>query len=43
MESSLSSLADNLAEGFHNSKCEDCKSGLEYIKVKDKNYQYLNV
>ena len=36
MASSLSSPADNLAEGLHNSECKDCKSGFEYIKVKDK-------
>ena len=36
IDSSLSSLADNLAKGFHNSKCEDCESCLEYMKVKDK-------
>ena len=35
MASSLSSLADNLAEGLHNSKCNDCKSYLEYMNVKD--------
>ena len=32
---SLSSLADNLSEGLHNGKCNDCKSCLEYISVKD--------
>ena len=31
----LSSLVDNLAEGFHNDKCTDCKSCLEYISTKD--------
>ena len=36
MGSSLSNPADNLADGLHNSKCKDCKSCLEYIKVKDK-------
>ena len=34
--SSLSSLGDNLPEGLHNNKCKECKSCLEYIKVKDK-------
>ena len=33
--SSLLSLADNLAEGLQNSKCETSKSGLEYAAVKD--------
>ena len=40
MSSSLSSLADNFAEGLHNSKCMDCESCLKYnsienIKIKD--------
>ena len=30
MESSLSNLADNLAEGIHKIKCKDCKCFLEY-------------
>ena len=38
--SSLSSLADNLTKGFHNSKCKDSKSCLEYVEAKDK---YLSV
>ena len=28
------SLADNLAEGLHNSKCKDCKSILNMQKLK---------
>ena len=36
MVSSLSSLADNLSEGLHNSKCKVFKSCLEFIKVKNK-------
>ena len=35
MSSSLSSLADNLSEGFHSDKCIDCKSYLDYMSVKD--------
>ena len=35
MASSLSSLADNLAEGLRNNKCKDFKSCLKYIKIKD--------
>ena len=31
-----SNLADNFAEGHHNSKCTDCKPCFEYINVKDK-------
>ena len=31
----LSSLVDNLSEGFHSNKCKDCKSCLEHIKMKD--------
>ena len=38
MSSSLSNFADNLAEGFHNKKCKDCKSCLEYIKITMMNY-----
>ena len=34
MSSSLSKLVDNLSEGFHNNKCADCKSNLDYIKTK---------
>ena len=33
--SSLSDLADNLAEGLHYGKWKDCKSCLEYANVKD--------
>ena len=32
MVSSISSLADNLADEYHNSKCEDCKSCLKLSK-----------
>ena len=35
MSSSLSSLADNLAEGLRNNKCTDCKSCLEYNSIKN--------
>ena len=35
MSTSLSNLVDNLSEGLHNNKCKDCKSCLEYIKVKN--------
>ena len=35
MPSSLSSLTNNLAKGFHKNKCKNCKSYLEYMKVKD--------
>ena len=31
----LSSLIDNLAKGLHKSKCKDCKSSLEYMKVNN--------
>ena len=33
MASSLSKLVDNLSEGTHNSKCSDCGSNLDYIKI----------
>ena len=35
MSSSLSSLADNLAEELHDNKCTDYESFLEYISTKD--------
>ena len=35
MSMSLSKLIDNLSEGFHNDKCLDCKSCLDYIKTKN--------
>ena len=36
MSSSLSKLVDNLSEGIHNNKCDDCKSNLDYIKTTAK-------
>lgn len=35
MSSSACFLADNLAEELHNNKCNDCRSCLKYMKVKD--------
>ena len=35
MDSSLSTLADNLTERLHKDKCKDCKSSLEYVTAKD--------
>ena len=35
MSTSLSKLVDNLSEGFHNNRCVECKSCLDYIKNKD--------
>ena len=35
MLSSFSSLVDNLSEGLHNYKCDDCKSCLDCISTKD--------
>ena len=35
MSSSLSSIVDNLSEGFQNDKCRCCKSLLDYISTKD--------
>lgn len=35
MASSLSSLADNLAEDLEIGQCKDCKSSLKYITTKD--------
>ena len=33
--SSLSSLLDNLSEGFHSGKCTECKYCLHYMTTKD--------
>ena len=33
--SSLSKLVANLLEGIHNNKCSDCRSNLDYIKIKN--------
>ena len=35
MLTSLSSLVDNLSEKLHSDKCNDCKSELDYMSVKD--------
>ena len=35
MDSSLLGIADNLAEGLHKGKCENCESGLDYAAVED--------
>ena len=35
MSTSLLKLVDNLSEGFYNNKCFDCKSHLDYIKIKN--------
>ena len=36
MSSSLCNLAENLSEGIHNNKYADCKSNLDYIKIRAK-------
>ena len=36
MSTYLSKLVDNLSEGLHNNKCLNCKSCLDYIKIKNK-------
>ena len=36
MSSSMCNLAENLSEGIHNNKCADCKSNLDYIKIRAK-------
>ena len=33
MSSSISKLVDNLSEGIHNNKCDDCNSGLDYVRI----------
>ena len=35
LSTSLSNLVDNLSEGFHNDRCIDCKSCLNYMTTKD--------
>ena len=35
MSTSLSNLVTNLSEGFHNDRCIDCKSCLDYLTIKD--------
>ena len=35
MSASFSSLVDNLSDKLHNTKCEDCKSYLDYTTIKD--------
>ena len=35
MSTSLSSLVDNLSDGFHCYKCIDCKSSLDYMITRD--------
>ena len=35
MSTSLSKLVNNLSEGFHNDKCTNCKSCLDYMTTKD--------
>ena len=41
--SSLSILVDNLSEGFHNYKCTDYKSRLQYISTKDNQLYNHNI
>ena len=35
MSMPLSKLIENLSEGIHDNKCADCKSYLDYIKIKN--------
>ena len=35
MSTSLSSLVDNLSDGFHCNKCIDCKSSLDHMITRD--------
>ena len=39
LANSLSSVAKNVPERPHDSKCKDCKSCLEYVKVR----QIINI
>ena len=40
MSSSLSSLVDNLSEGFHDTECKEYDSYRDYIGVKDKKLRF---
>ena len=40
MSSSLSSLVDNLSEGFHDTECKECDSYRDCIGVKDKKLRF---
>ena len=40
MASSLLNLVDNIAEGIHKSKCQDCDYFLDYESVKDNLIKY---
>ena len=42
MATSLSNLADNLAEGIHKIKCKDCSYFLEYENINENliNYKF---
>ena len=42
MATSLSNLVDNLTEGTHKIKCNDCDYFLEYQSVKD-NFININI
>ena len=33
MSSSLLKLVDNLSEGIHSNKCDDCSSCLDYVRI----------
>ena len=35
MSTTLSSLVDNLSDGIYNAECIDCKSSLDYMSIKD--------
>ena len=41
MSMPLSKLIDNLSEGIHNNTCVDCKSCLDYIKIKNEKLNAL--
>ena len=40
MSTSLSNLVNNLSEGFHNNKCTNCKSCLDYMTPKDEQLMF---
>ena len=43
MSSSLSNLVDNLSEGLHSDKCIDCKFCVDYMSVKDDQWNCIQL
>ena len=43
MSTSLSSLVNNLSDGLHSDKCADCGSCLDYMTVKDNQWNCIQL